>query len=354
MTILRNEQDVREEIATPLLKALGYESGTANDIRREHRLRYAAMQLGRKKLNDAPLPQGGDVDYLLTIAGVARWVLETKPPDVDISVDDVDQATSYARHPEVSAHYAAILNGSRFVLYHSSQTSNDPPLLDQKVTSVAELFEVLNGLLSPEAIRRDCPRPKIDLRAPLAPGYRGEVPIIGGWNKQVSIELETRLPIPPAIEAELRAGHTKLVGMQSTVKGGRIWRDEASRIRVRLSWHPPHADMQSMLQAARLDDFEYVCLDETISTNEKASSVFDILASFQLQQGQVIYDLLKWKAQTLGFDATFTMQGQATGYLRDNELRGTTSFRTIASVPGIPEAFTIHFLTEFAFVIDGR
>ena len=56
MVTLRNEQDVREEIATPFLKALGYQSGTANDIEREHRLRYAAMQLGRKKPNDLPLP----------------------------------------------------------------------------------------------------------------------------------------------------------------------------------------------------------------------------------------------------------------------------------------------------------
>ncbi|MDE2166228.1 MAG: type I restriction enzyme HsdR N-terminal domain-containing protein [Alphaproteobacteria bacterium] len=145
MALLRNEQDVREEIATPFLKALGYESGTANDIIREHRLRYAAMQLGRKKQNDLPLPQGGDADYLLTVAGATRWILETKPPDQEITRDDIDQATSYARHPEVSGHYAGVLNGRRFVLYHSSQTSNDEPLLDLTINSGPELAQALAG-----------------------------------------------------------------------------------------------------------------------------------------------------------------------------------------------------------------
>lgn len=287
MAILRNEQDVREEIATPFLRALGYESGTANDIVREHRLRYAAMQLGRKKQNDIPLPQGGDADYMLTVAGVGRWILETKPPDQEITIDDIDQATSYARHPEVSGHYAAVLNGQRFVLYYSSQTSNDKPLVDLSVRSGEELARALEGLLSPLAIRRDCIRPKVDMRTPIAPGYRGEAAIVGGWNKQLKINIETKLQMPPGAMATLETQISKLVGIQSIVAGGKMWRDESSRIRARVSWHPLHEEMRPFLQAAHVDEFEYVCLGDAISTDATNPSVFDILGAYTFREEQV-------------------------------------------------------------------
>ena len=44
-----NETDVREEIAAPLLAALGYERGTANNIAREATLIYERESLGRRK-----------------------------------------------------------------------------------------------------------------------------------------------------------------------------------------------------------------------------------------------------------------------------------------------------------------
>jgi hypothetical protein len=354
MAILRNEQDVREEIASPFLKSLGYESGTANDIEREHRLRYAAMQLGRKKQNDALLPQGGNADYLLTVAGAGRWVLETKPPSQEIALDDIDQAVSYARHPEVSGHYAAVLNGERFVLYFSSQTSDEKPLVDLEVISGEELAKALSGLLGPLAIRRDCTPPKVDLRAPLAPGFRSEAAIVSGWNKQVAIDIETRLPIPQSEIDRQKAQYLKIVGMRSTIKHGRVWRDEASRIRVRLSWHPPHEDMKPLLEAARLDDFEYVCLGETISTNAENPSVFDILAAFELRQGQVAYDLLQWKTQVLGFDTSVAIQGQATGYLEGIQLAGIANFRSTSTIKGLALPIIVQFATEFSFTIDAR
>lgn len=354
MVTLRNEQDVREEIATPFLKALGYESGTENDIVREPRLRYAAMQLGRKKSTDMPIPQGGDADYLLTVAGIGRWILETKPPDQEITRDDVDQTASYARHPEISGHYAAILNGRRFILYSSSQTSNDKPILEVEVTTAEELAKMMQGLLSPAAIRRDYTPRIVDLRMPLAAGYRGEATITGGWNKQLIHRLETALPIPPPVRAQMEAQQAKFIGMQSTVRGGRIWRDDASRIRARLSWNSPHVDMQPVLEAAHLDDFEYVCLNETISNDPGAPSVFDVVAAFQFREGQVSYDLLRWETKILNFSADVVVNGQAAGYLQDDQFRGVANFREIASIRGVLYPLIVHFVTEFCFTVDQR
>ena len=354
MSVLRNEQDVREEVATPFLKSLGYESGTANDISREHRLRYAAFQLGRKKQSDVRLPQGGDADYLMSVAGAGRWVLETKPPSEEITADDIDQAVSYARHPEVSAHYAAVLNGRRFVLYYSTQSSNDKPHLDTEVSSPEELAKALDGLLSPLAIRRDCTPPVVDPRAPLAPGFRGEARIIGGSNTQLAVNSITNLPLPPQKLAELKAQQERYVGMSSFVKSGKIWRDEASRIRARISWHSPHEEMKPFLETVRLDEFEYVCLENSISTNPEAPSVFDILAGFEFKRGQVIYDLLHSKVQVAGVNADVVMQGQAIGHLRGTEFVGVANFCATMSLKGLPFSMKTHHLTEFSFTVDGR
>ncbi|MBU6475326.1 MAG: hypothetical protein KGQ70_05120, partial [Alphaproteobacteria bacterium] len=41
-----SEADIREEIVAPLLKSLGYRSGTENNIIREQTLRYPHISLG--------------------------------------------------------------------------------------------------------------------------------------------------------------------------------------------------------------------------------------------------------------------------------------------------------------------
>jgi hypothetical protein len=60
-----NESDVREEMATPMLRPLGYATGTENDIIREKSLTYENDFLGRKKKTDPPLR--GRADYILTV-----------------------------------------------------------------------------------------------------------------------------------------------------------------------------------------------------------------------------------------------------------------------------------------------
>ena len=152
-----NETDVREEIAAPMLAALGYERGTANNIGREATLAYERQFLGKKKGTDHPLR--GRADYILTVAGAGRWVLEIKAPKEPIDIDAIEQTISYARHPEVSASYAVVLNGQRLTVHYASQKSTDNPIVDLVVSDPLALASQLEGLLSPAAIRRDCSPP---------------------------------------------------------------------------------------------------------------------------------------------------------------------------------------------------
>src|SRR6476660_6874550 len=85
------EADIREEILAPLVKLLGYRSGTSYDVIREQSLRYPKIFLGRKNpAKDIALR--GKADYILEVTGHARWILEAKAPGTDIDVDSIEQA----------------------------------------------------------------------------------------------------------------------------------------------------------------------------------------------------------------------------------------------------------------------
>ena len=66
-----NETDIREEIIAPLLRYLGYRSGTSNNIIREQPLSYPKEFLGKKKKNDPILR--GRADYICDVKGQVKW-----------------------------------------------------------------------------------------------------------------------------------------------------------------------------------------------------------------------------------------------------------------------------------------
>lgn len=93
-----NETDVREEIIAPLIRYLGYRSGTLHEVIREQSLCYPKASMGRKKPNSDPVLRG-KADYILEAGGSVRWIIEAKAPDVEIDTDAIEQAFTYANHP---------------------------------------------------------------------------------------------------------------------------------------------------------------------------------------------------------------------------------------------------------------
>lgn len=347
-----NEADVREDIAAPFLKALGYARGTENDIERERLLRYKSLQLGRKKPNDMPL--GGKADYLLTVAGAGRWVLETKPPYEDIDVDTIDQTLSYARHPEVCAHYAAILNGHRFVVFDRSRSSNDAPLVDLRVTTAEALALEVEALLSPVAIRRDCSPPKVDLSQGIAKGFRSRADILGGEIVHVHNLWDLPNYLPSQIKDSISASTQKLVGLISTVKGGTIWRDDASRIRAQLKWNLPHQDLTAFMHQTKFEDFEYVCLDSVISDDPEKPSVFEMLGAFRLEAGQPVFNVLRWNSEILRVAVETVLCGQATGFLRGDTFAGIATMQQTIRPQNFPTPVSFHNEMKFSVRVDTR
>ena len=348
-----NETDVREEVAAPFLTLLGYQRGTENDILRELSISYGHNFLGRKKNNDPPLR--GRADYVLSVTGAGRWVLEIKAPSEDITQDVIDQAISYARHPEVSGSYAAVLNGRRLVVLHNTQSSSDEPIVDIEVSSPDELAKQLSSLLSPAAIRRNCSPPVVDLGLPLSDGFGSSANIIGGSISYSDCCWDCNFPLPDEKRAELDEACRRLSGFRSTITGGRVWRDDSSRIIAKLTWSLPHDMLLQFAQEKNLMDVEYVSLNEAISSDPATPTVFDVVGNVSISEGETLFDIVRWDTHLAGMDMSMDFRGQAVGHLKEGIVSGRFQAEYGSNFPAAPMInLNMYAMGAFKVVLDDR
>ena len=148
-----NEAAVREQVISPFLQHLGYRSCTQYDIIYERLLRYPRASLGRKNPERDP-PLRGSADYILEINGLIRWVIEAKPP-VPITIDDIQQAWTYANHPEVRAVYFVLCNGQMMEVLYTQHGPSVPAILSVSYEQLANQWGKIADRLSPRALLRD-------------------------------------------------------------------------------------------------------------------------------------------------------------------------------------------------------
>lgn len=346
---LSNEADVREEIAAPLLAALGYKRGTSANISREVSLTYERDFLGHKKASDPPLR--GRADYVLSVAGAGRWILETKPPSDALDVDAIGQAITYARHPEVAASYAVLLNGLRLTVHHVTQPATAPPLIDIEVGSPTDLASQLEGVLSPAAIRRDCSPPAVDIAKPLAEGFRSAAAVRGGKILHAECTWSSNVQLPPPARTQFDEMRRRLSGFQVAITGGSVWRDESSRVRAKLAWAMPHDELLRFALDKNLLNVEYVALSDRISPDPNAPTIFDVVGTISISAGERIYDVFQWRSQTAGVASHMIYQGQATGYINGGTFQGRYIATYLCTYPLIP-ALELQINLAGTFVVE--
>lgn len=350
-TCTGNEADVRAEIVDPFLTALGYRRGTPANIDREFRLTYDRHFLGRKKPTDKPLV--GKADYRLSVLGFGHWVLDAKAYGVEIDRDAIEQAISYAAHPEVAGHYAAVLNGKRFVMYRTKQSSHEEPLVDLEVTTGEALAEAMMNLLSPAAIRRDCRPPIVDLGTPIAEGLRSSAKLIGGFVLYRAWEWAANVPLPPSEKARLDEMCRRMSSYRAAITGGRVWRDETSRIRAKLTWSAPEPTLMQFAIEKRLFDTEYVCLDGKMSRDPAKPAHFDAIGQLSVQQGEQLFDILAWRTQMAQLGADMKYQGHVVGVLEGEKFCGGFQAHMQATCPVAPGFMMVMFgWGEFEVDVD--
>ena len=82
-------------------------------------------------------------------------------------------------------------------------------------------------------------------------------------------------------------------------------------------------------------DVEYVALAERISENQEPGRVFDVVGALNIQEGEQIYDLLRWRTET-AIATQMQYQGQATGYIADRVFKGSFSATYLCTYPALP------------------
>jgi hypothetical protein len=256
-----NETDIRAEVLEPLLRRLGYSMTGTAAIRREHSLSYPYLYLGRKKPGK-DLMLRGVADYTLEVAGHARWTLEAKPPSDLLDDEVIQQAWSYAIHPEVQSSYFAICNGRNFKLYSTSSAWSAGPLLDLTYDELHSRFSEVQAYLGPSEIARHHPNHLLSAGKPLAPGQRAFARIASGT---ISYH-RSSLPIP------------MLSQMQVSIVDGTIRRDSAGRIQAQLRTSGPFRAVQEEIDRLGLSFQIYETSDECLSLSPAEPTVFKYVA----------------------------------------------------------------------------
>lgn len=313
-----NEADVREEVLAPIIRILGYRTGTEFNVIREQGLRYSKLYLGRKNPSKDPELRG-KADYILEIRDRVRWVLEAKAPCVDIAANDIEQAWSYANHPEVRAVYFVLSNGPVLHIYNTSAGPLVPPILSLKYSELSARFPDLVNILGPISIERDFPDLSGLSSPPLGPGLRSVARISSGVIRYLQANVAG-----PAIEQ-----------MQTFVVDGSVERDENGCLVAYLKTQAPFREMQEFNEKLGFDGFELASDDSSLSIDENTPTVFRYEAVLDLPKDSELLDINTWKKVRLPVALRCHSVAIASGTLRQSVFSGSfaTSFDFGAMVP---------------------
>jgi hypothetical protein len=322
-----NETDVREEIIAPLIRKLGYRSGTLHNVLREQSLRYPRIFLGRKDYNKDP-PLRGKADYILEAGGSVRWVIEAKSPTCEIGTDEIEQAWSYANHPEVRAVYFVLCNGKRILIFQTNRAPSAPALLEIAYEELEEQTkqEIVFNILSPNAVLRDHPPSEIDTKPPLGPGLRSFIRITGGYIRYDKSSFQM-----PA-----------LTEFQATIIGGAVERDSEGRMVAFLELSGPSRSLQEFTERLGLSKFEMLSNDFSFSSSPERPTTFTYAHSVIFPEGEELIDINTWKKVKLPFNLPVSVNATATGVLESNQFKG--KFVNHSLINGtLPMIFEGHF-----------
>ncbi|MDR6624849.1 type I restriction enzyme HsdR N-terminal domain-containing protein [Caulobacter segnis] len=317
-----NETDVREMIVRPLLTSLGYAHGTEASIRTEQTFRYGKAFLGRKNAKKDP-DLAGRADYILEVASYGRWVAEVKAPSEEITRDAVEQAHTYAAHPEVAALFFLVTNGRKFHLYRTS--SLDAPLMAWAFEEMDEIFLALGNLVSPDAIKRKVKLLVPDAGKPLAAGVASNVQIIGGFVRYEDHESNHALLAMDSIN-----------GLELPITSGRVSRASDGRLHAQLNMAkaaPMMGELNALLQ--REDDYDFYSSDEYVSTDRDRPTIFQNFVENYTPAGALVAFPGFGKAP-MPFGIRMAARTEAVGYIDGDTFKGTMQLSYEFAFDSIP------------------
>lgn len=307
-----NETDVREVIVRPLLGRLGFRHGTQANIRTEVALKYDRAFLGRKNPAKDP-PLRGRADYICEAISYGRWVVEVKAPSETLSLDDAQQAHSYSAHPEINATHFLLTNGRLFQLYVVGDLK--APLLEWSYEQTDGQMMTIFNILGYEAIKKLAGILKADILKPLGKGLSSSLRIVGG-----TVTYGEHQSDHPLMDGNA------LTGMAGAVTGVGVRRLEDGRIEATVAVRSPYQQLAELNRLAGLEDFVFLSADEFVSTDRENPTVFQNVVEGRLAPGARFKLMAGGPEMLLPIGFSFVVFTQATGFVQDDQFRGTLSF----------------------------
>tara|TARA_R110002074_G_C12445311_1_gene658057 strand:+ start:215 stop:1285 length:1071 start_codon:yes stop_codon:yes gene_type:complete len=332
------EADVREIIVRPLLHALGYSQGSTDArIETEKQLIYSKQFLGHKNPNRDP-DLRGRADYICEVVSFGRWVVEVKSPRSQLSLEDSNQAHTYAAHPEVSAIFTLLTNGREFRLYNTSNPST--PILRWPIEDTKNHFYTLVNLLGPDAIKRRTTFP-IDSGKPLSRGWGSSAEIVGGF-----LTYEKQSSTNPVIQNT----ESIIEGTQAAVTGKKICRGDDGRIEAEITLKAPFTEWERVNKIGGIEEFRFSTSDGFISADINSPSIFQGHIESSLPEGTQM-KVSPGNIVTLPSAMTMVVGTEAIGFLENESLVGVFSNNYL--VWGLDDIRHEHF-TEIPPLFDLR
>jgi hypothetical protein len=301
-----NEQAVREEIIAPILRALGYRSGTEYDIRHGKylSLRYPHSYLGRKKPTDPVLT--GFADYVCYAKGRISWTIEAKGQEEKITLDTVEQAYTYAKHPEVRSVYFCVCNGKELRLYVSDAAPDQPAILTlSDLTNSEAVVEALRKFVGPEALLRRFANAAGPAFPPLGDTLSSYAQISGGW---ITHEKQTP-PIPG------------LLGFTVAIVGGALERTDVGLL-AKVVGRGPYAMLQRVLERLGLTHLELQSTAAELSADPANPTLFQSRAIFVFPKGELMPNITNGTEAPTAFAITCELTVIAKGTLAGHVVSG--------------------------------
>jgi hypothetical protein len=284
---VRNEADVREEVIAPILAALDYRSNGRNSIRRELHLtlKYPRDFLGHKKPTDPALR--GKADYVCYAGRKVAWTIEAKAEGEQITQDAVEQAYTYAKHPEVRAVYFCLCNGIEFRVYITDAAPDQSPILTTDPRdcelAVARLTDILGAapLLSRFAARA------ADTLPPLGAGLSSFAQIVKGH-----IVHERQVPPIPSMQ-----------GFTVYIQNGTIERADTGLLAV-IKGLAPFASIQRLVEKLGLTALELRSSSTELSSDPQNPTHFSAVAVAVavFPKGEMMPDITSGTMNALAFE----------------------------------------------------
>jgi len=285
--------------------------------------------LGRKNPKKDP-PLVGRADYVCDVFAAGQWVVEVKAPHEELDQSVVQQAHTYAAHPEIAAFYFLVTNGQSFRLFQAS--SLQQPILEWTFDQNDEIFLKLSNVLSPDAIRNRARLVLVDPGLPLGERLASRLRIIGG-----SVSYDQQIGTHPLMMG------MSIAGLQLPVTGGSVYREPDGRIHAELNIAKAAPLLQSLGRGGLADHYDFFSSSSHLSRDFEKPTIFQGFTHDSFPVGGLPFGGPSVSMPLIGFSALTEVVGATEG----DTFRGTMTITTEITVSNMNPAIAMVLSQRF-------